>query len=595
MRRGLIDSVGRLGNGATPLLNRVQERSRMALAAYKENPLLIAEHAHIELAAAQGGYGRRQIYELVQNGADAMGEEYGGCIHVILTEENLYCANEGRPVNLNGIDSLLASYISEKRGLEIGRFGLGFKSVLGVTDSPDFFSQSGSFSFDAGESKKAITKIVPEPTRFPILRLAWPLNPVREAANDSVLGELAAWATTIVRLPIDLDATPWLASDISDFPEQFLLFSPHVGSLLLEDRRGSPSLFREISQSKDGDELVLMGAGLHQRWRVFTAEYSPSPEALSDAGELARREEVPLAWAVPLTGRLGRGRFWAFFPTEYETTLSGIVNAPWKTNEDRQNLLRGAFNNELLRRVAKLVVESIPELMNDEDPAWFLDVLPARGREAPSWADELITDEVYQQATRRPTLPDQTGKLRLPAEVLLHPEGLSRTAVETWAAYPNRPECWCHISVNSRERYPRALRLVEASGGAAKDIRAWLEALTSDGNPEASIAALRTAGKVLGEASPEVASEVRCAEIILTEGLVYMAADTGEVFLPSDYEVQNSGISFVHPGVVKDSEAKAALKALAIGSIDVASEIKARFAREMRTHGQTSSGSPSGR
>ena len=133
----------------SPLLNRVAERSRKALSAYRENPLLIAEHANIELATAQGGYGRRQIYELVQNGADALAGEYGGRIHVVLTETNLYCANEGEPVDSNGIDSLLASYISDKRGLEIGRFGLGFKSVLGVTDSPDFFCRSGSFSFDA--------------------------------------------------------------------------------------------------------------------------------------------------------------------------------------------------------------------------------------------------------------------------------------------------------------------------------------------------------------------------------------------------------------------------------------------------------------
>ena len=193
---------------ASPLLNRVAERSGKALSAYRENSLLIAEHANIELATAQGGYGRRQVYELVQNGADALAGQYGGRIHVVLTETNLYCANEGKPVDSNGIDSLLASYISEKRGLEIGRFGLGFKSVLGVTNSPDFFSRSGSFSFDADRSKEAILAIAPDTERFPALRLAWPLNPVNESASDTVLGELMSWATTVVRLPIDLDRTP---------------------------------------------------------------------------------------------------------------------------------------------------------------------------------------------------------------------------------------------------------------------------------------------------------------------------------------------------------------------------------------------------
>ena len=31
---------------------------------------------------------------------------------------------------------------------EIGRFGLGFKSVLGICKTPQFFSLNGSFRFD---------------------------------------------------------------------------------------------------------------------------------------------------------------------------------------------------------------------------------------------------------------------------------------------------------------------------------------------------------------------------------------------------------------------------------------------------------------
>src|SRR5688572_20729770 len=77
---------------------KVVDQSARCLRAYAENPLLIEEHANIERATAQGGYGRRQIYELVQNGADEMIGHPGGRIHVLLTDEALYCANEGRPI-----------------------------------------------------------------------------------------------------------------------------------------------------------------------------------------------------------------------------------------------------------------------------------------------------------------------------------------------------------------------------------------------------------------------------------------------------------------------------------------------------------------
>ena len=448
---------------------------------------------------------------------------------------------------------------------------------MGVTDSPDFFSRSGSFSFDSGNSKVCLSQIAPESSHFPTLRLAWRLDPTDEAERDPTLKELMNWATTVVRLPIRQGHAQWLADDIAEFPAQFLLFSPHVGSLILDDR--SRGIYFEIKQSVEGSDLILTAPAASERWRVFKTEYHPSAEALTDAGELARREVVPLVWAVRLRGRLDRGSFWAFFPTEYKTTLSGIINAPWKTNEDRQNLLRGTFNNELLRRVAKLVVESIPDLMREEDPGWFLDVLPARGREAPSWADELITEEVYRLAKRYPTLPDQTGRLRLPSEILLNPENLSRDTVDTWAAYPGRPEQWCHPSVNTRERYPRALRLREAAGCGAEDIVFWLEALVADGTYVASIAALNTAARVLKEDSRDLAEGARRASIILTENLTHASAGSQNVFLPSDYKVQDAGIAFVHRDVFRDRDAIIALKELGVGPINLEAEIKARLAQ----------------
>jgi len=53
-------------------------QARANLAAYRVNPALLEEQSNIELAAAEGGYGRRQLYELVQNGADALLGRSGG-------------------------------------------------------------------------------------------------------------------------------------------------------------------------------------------------------------------------------------------------------------------------------------------------------------------------------------------------------------------------------------------------------------------------------------------------------------------------------------------------------------------------------------
>jgi hypothetical protein len=332
----------------------VIERTERCLNAYKANPLLVTEHANIERATAQGGYGRRQIYELVQNGADALIGSSNGRISIVLTGNALYCANEGKPIDEDGIDAILNSHISLKRGSEIGRFGLGFKSVLGVCSAPQFFSRSASFGFDADLAAKQILSIVPDAKRLPTLRISWPLDAQAAAATDPVLAELMVWATTVVKLPLDSSGTIWLHEDLRQFPAEFLLFSSHVGTLTFEDRTDGYARSISLRNFKDG-RIELKEGETVSIWKVFHKQYFPSKAARADAGELADRESLPLAWAVPMQGRNARGRFWAFFPTEYFTTLSGIVNAPWKTNEDRQNLLTGVFNEELIDEVARII------------------------------------------------------------------------------------------------------------------------------------------------------------------------------------------------------------------------------------------------
>src|SRR4051794_38257860 len=98
----------------------VEQYSHETLAAYREAPRFVEEHANLERAAIEGGYGRRQLFELVQNGADELVES-AGRVEVVLTDDALYCANEGRPLTVEGVGALLSSHLSSKHGVEIGR------------------------------------------------------------------------------------------------------------------------------------------------------------------------------------------------------------------------------------------------------------------------------------------------------------------------------------------------------------------------------------------------------------------------------------------------------------------------------------------
>lgn len=140
------------------LVDDVETQFASAIAAYVAKPTLITEHANHEESIRTGGYANRTLLELVQNAADAMAgtpsDSALGRVEIVLdpVSKVLYCANSGRPFSRTGLVAITHAHLSGKRGDEIGRFGLGFKSVLAVTDSPQVLSRSVSFEFNSARA-----------------------------------------------------------------------------------------------------------------------------------------------------------------------------------------------------------------------------------------------------------------------------------------------------------------------------------------------------------------------------------------------------------------------------------------------------------
>lgn len=553
----------------------VEEISARQLAAYRANPAYVEEHANLERGMRQGSYGRRQLFELVQNGADAMLADPGGRITVRLTPNALYCANQGDPIDRAGVKALLHSNLSVKRGKEIGRFGLGFKSVLGVTDRPEFHCKAGSFAFDADESKKRISEIVPDAEHYPTLRVAHPIDTDLYLKEDPHLADMYSWATTVIRLPRDPSKTPWLSDHLAGFPAEFLLFCRHVGSVILEDT-SRPEVSREITIKSEDKHWVLSDGVDQEHWKIFETVHRPTQEAKDEVGELAYRDELPLIWAVPTSTRSKLGRLWAFFPLGDETTLKGIVNAPWKTNDDRTNLLESEFNRELLQAAARLAVDNMAEVASASDPGRALDILPALRREQKSLADELITEYVYKFALSGKSIPDQSGVFRCPTELRLHPRGLPREILDMWSQVNGRPLAWVHPSVEEgRDRRPRVELLYEKLGWRPAKLQEWLLALDGDSD---SIDALKPCIRIASALSSQIEesedhrlgdflSVIEACEILVDADGETICLDASEVFLPGDHQIVCSQIKLVHPKLTNDKEIYACLENLGLRKV----------------------------
>jgi superfamily II DNA or RNA helicase len=548
----------------SPVVQAVEDGSRKSLEAYGKQEKFVAEHANLERATLESGYGQRQVYELIQNGADELlGEAKGGRIELVLTKEYLYCANEGSPMSPEGAETILFSNVSSKKGIEIGRFGLGFKSVVGISNHPQIFSRSGSFGFDLAANKKRIREVVPSAKQVATLRLASGLDPAVAAKSDPVLKELMKWATTVVRLSRDVADTSWLHQDFNDFPEEFLIFCPQVRELVFDDRQKQERRVLTLEQLKKG-QFKLKNDQVEQKWRVSMDVHEPSAAARKAGGYAADRDEVPVYWAVP-DGGGGVGQFWAFFPTKERTTLSGVLNAPWQLDPARVALIEGPFNKELLGVAAQLVVEKLPDSVTKDDPGVILEIIPARGRETRGWADETLGNLIYDLACFSPSLPDQNGQLELPGDLTLHPSDIPEAALEAWAEAPGRPVDWCHRTVDSRNRTvrrARVVRLIQEGGGLQSNVKDWLEILIDEDNAVAtSKAAIRTAALCMTVADPDL-ERIQGADIILTAASKFASA-ADEVFIPSG-DGTASSVPLVHPDLAADDDTRKALVILGV-------------------------------
>ena len=560
----------------------IGEECGRTLQSYRAQPNYVLEHAKHEQDTARGGYADRQLFELVQNGADALSKR-GGRIEIRITNSHLYCADSGEAIDTDGVKALTFSYLSPKRGTsEIGRFGLGFKSVLGVSNSPEFFSRSGSFRFDRIASQQMIQRQMQEQVseRYPVLRLAIPIDPRSEAGEDPVLRGLMMWANNIVRLPLVAGAYQKLESQAEKFPAEFLLFARHVERLDIRvddaDLRRTVTLFE-----RDGTFDLSDGAD-DSRWRVFHRIHLLSSEARADSRALDAATEVPIWWATPLEGSNPAGHFWAFFPTSTPSLVPGILNAPWKTNEDRQNLLTGVYNDELVRAAAELIADNLHHLSTPEDPAKHLDALPRRVRQVDRGHTVALSNELFRSIYRRPLMPDASGVLRRFDEIRFPPEIVMRrrrgydanldAALDRWFSCSQLPDGWLHETATSVSRWPFVERLCDPAGLLKTErgfgtplttVPEWLQAIVETATPsglvEASMAAILVAADLPKQRE---FNDVRDAGVVLTQNGT-LVDFTGDVFLPTD-GFNWSADRMVHESLSNDAETRRALSFLGV-------------------------------
>lgn len=559
------------------LAETIECKYRSRIEAYRLNLADISEHAGIEGTVLAGGYGYRQILELVQNGADAIVEAVPPTenprIVVLLRGDRLYVANTGAPLSVEGVAALLQSHSSTKRGDQIGRFGLGFKSLLGLGGKVDVLSSDGSLRFDPERCKHEIRAAFPELVDKPMpgLRLGWTIDRAVEAQTDPTLEELS-WATTIVRAEVcGAEIGKHLKTEIQNFPLEFLLFLPSEVTLTLEDGADT----RTVRRTSVRNEVVLHDGANESRWRIVEKRVAITDRAAKDdATHIHARETVPVAWAMPLHGgREEAGRFWAFFPTDTPTRLPGILNAPWKLNSDRKALIEGAWNSALMRAAGELIGENLPALATPDDPGRPLDGFPRQLERNDELAAPLA-EAIWQRVATAPLIADLAGALRS-GEGMYWPPTEDDGLLKNWSALKtNRAnrETYPHFSCFQGARTSRLTELAKRlqkivpMGLAKVKIADWF-AEVADIEPESAKLVLNFLEQYRGKQTDwQWKRDWKSIRVIPTLDSRLATADE-VVFAEAGINIP--GRSSVHPALARDPDTKKILiEALGVEELD---------------------------
>ena len=378
------------------------------LAAWRGSPTRFREDANAESELALLGYADRLLVELAQNAADAA-QRAGTPGHLKVTAEGdeLRAANTGVPLDSAGVAALAALRASAKRaGDSVGRFGVGFAAVLGVTDAPRVISRTGGVEFSAQRTADTVAgdpalcaELARRGGRPPVLRLVWPAD-----------GEVPPGFDTEVRLPLRAGIDPQaLLTAFADEAADLLLALPWLHRIDIGDR-----VLR-----REGEDPVLVhdGPGL-RRWRVVRRAGLLPAAALAGLGPEARGE-WSLCWALPVGSDgaplpLAGEVLHAPTPTAERLTLPARLIGTIPVDSSRRHVHPGPALEALLDAAAR----AYPELADSLAPDQRTALVPTPGFPA-SEVDAALRAAVLEALRHVRWLPGASGGQVAPADALV--------------------------------------------------------------------------------------------------------------------------------------------------------------------------------
>jgi len=384
------------------------------------------------------------IFELLQNAEDALGRRTDsrapGSVSFELGPTELRVSHFGVPFTEEDVRGICGIGESTKQLTDIGRFGIGFKSVYAITDHPEVHS--------GGE-------------HFAVENYVWP-----KAIEPCGLKK----GETLFVFPFrkgDTDPHAQIALSLHHLGPRALLFLRNINELSWSVEDGSSGLFLRESKhlANNFREVVVLGGEkettLDETWLVFSR-----PVNTSDG---TRAGHVEVAFAVheePSGVRRVRAvddsQLVVFFPTIVAMHMGFLMQGPYRTTPSRDNIPRqDAWNQKLVGETAELLIEAMRGLRDlGLLDAEALRTLPIEAsRFGPTSMFAPLFERVCDAFRAEPLLPRYGGG-HMTAEhaVLTRGQNLRELlTMQQMVELFQRDAAWLHEDITS-DRYPTVRR-----------------------------------------------------------------------------------------------------------------------------------------
>lgn len=284
----------------------------------------------------------RFFWEFWQNADDAG----ASTLRFVVGGDQLVVENDGNPFSSRDVYSACFVASSQKAGdiSQKGQFGIGFLSLMKVSEAPEV--HSGAFRFRLDRSY-TYPGALPLDGYFDGTRVVAPLR--HDVDSAVLLSELAKRLAT---------------------EDEILLYMSTLRRVEVYDEAGScvARIETRAERSRTGAQAIYLG---RQRWVQYRTEIETPSDLERDDGEpVAPKIQIILARC---NAAVGPHRVSAFFPTNVHHYFPWRFSAPFEVTTNREALLDSDYNRWLLRQVGAVMVEAaIDGAAGDKKAPWSL-------------------------------------------------------------------------------------------------------------------------------------------------------------------------------------------------------------------------------